>query len=347
MPLRSTVFLLAAPAPIQRQCLCFFLYPPHAISAFRKPGSFLRRATIPQRRQNESLTAAKGNRPFHSSASRHDEAIDNARNHYETLKVSPGASTSEIKKSFYALSKTHHPDVHPAASRPGAAKRFMRISEAYAILSTPTKRAKYDREHMNLAASGSAPPHSAAAAAAHPHRQGSYSSTGPAGGRPASGLSRRRGTFRGPPPSFFRSGGWGAQTGKRRAAHEDSMGGAESSSSSSSYSASDSSGSSGTMGGMGPGQNPFGHGDDVPHFDREGHERTGRHTDRRREARRAADGGPQRVTIEPERGVAGMFFMIGGVLLLSFLGPFVISRLWYGGGGAGRKPKEKGKKGKG
>lgn len=102
------------------------------------------------------------------------------------------------------------------------------------------------------------------------------------------------------------------------------------------------------MGGMGPGQDPFGHRDDVPHFDKEGHQRTGRHNDRRREARRAAwEHGQQRVTVEPERGVAGMFFAISGVLLLSFVGPLAISRLWVG---SGPKRKEKGaekEKGKG
>lgn len=36
------------------------------------------------------------------------------------------------------------------------------------------------------------------------------------GGRPASGLSRRRTAFRGPPPSFYRSGGWGASGAKRK-----------------------------------------------------------------------------------------------------------------------------------
>jgi len=47
----------------------------------------------------------------------------------------------------------------------------------------------------------------------------SFSShTGPAGGRPASGLSRRRTQFRGPPPSFYASGGWGAHSAKRSAA---------------------------------------------------------------------------------------------------------------------------------
>ncbi|KAI1290988.1 hypothetical protein F5Y03DRAFT_52788 [Xylaria venustula] len=317
MPARSAASLLAAPAPIQRQCLNF-LYPTPAPS-FHTPG-FFATSTIPLQKKHNGFSGVNTSlrRPFHSTTVRRDDVIDNARNHYETLKVAPSASAAEIKKSFYTLSKTHHPDLHEASARRAAAKRFMRISEAYSILSSPTKRAKYDRDHMHLAQSQS---HAHAA-----QRKGSYASTGPAGGRPASGLSKRRGTFQGPPPSFFRSGGWGAQGEKRRAAHEESTGGAESS-------------GTGTVGGMGPGQDPFGHRDDVPHFDKEGHQRTGRHSDKRREARRTSvDGSRQRITIEPETGVAGMFFVIGSVLLISFLGPLFISRLWYGGA---RKPKEK------
>ncbi|KAI0544651.1 DnaJ-domain-containing protein [Xylaria curta] len=306
MPARSAVSFLAAPAPIQRQCLCLFLYPPSTLSTLHRPELFPRRTL--SLRQRNTFHRPNGRRPFHSTASRRDDAIDNARNHYETLKVEPTASPADIKKSFYNLSKTHHPDLHEASARRLAAKRFMRISEAYSILSSPTKRSKYDREHMGISPQPS-----------HAPSRGSYASTGPAGGRPASGLSRRRGTFQGPPPSFYRSGGWGAQGEKRRAAHEESTGG---------------------MGGMGPGQDPFGHREDVPHFDKEGHQRTGRHSDKRREARRAAavneDG--QRVAIEPERGVAGMFFAIGGVLLLSFVVPYVASQIWFG---AARKPKEK------
>ncbi|KAI1341361.1 hypothetical protein F5Y15DRAFT_413893 [Xylariaceae sp. FL0016] len=258
---------------------------------------------------------------FHSTNPLRDEAIDNSQNHYETLKLRPGATPAEVKKSFYALSKKHHPDLH--RDNPHAPKRFRRISEAYSVLSVPAKRAAYDRDHLNLSSSSSA-------SHAHQHHRGSYSSTNPAGGRPASGLSKRRGTYQGPPPSFYRSGGWGAHSGKRQAAHEDSTGfGSASSTSSSSTSSSSSSSHGGSAfagGGMGPGQDPFGHRDDVPHFDKEGHERTGRHIDRRRVHRAQADG--QNVNIEPERGAAGMFFVVSGVLMMSFMVPFVASHFW-------------------
>ncbi|KAI8238809.1 hypothetical protein K4K53_004363, partial [Colletotrichum sp. SAR 10_77] len=96
-----------------------------------------------------------------------------AVNHYETLKVAHDASPAEIKKSFYALSKTHHPDHNP--NDPSATRKFHAIAEAYSILGTPAKRSAYDRSLPS----------------SHHHhgaRRGSYhsSSTGPAGGRPAS-----------------------------------------------------------------------------------------------------------------------------------------------------------------
>ncbi|EDN94777.1 hypothetical protein SS1G_10652 [Sclerotinia sclerotiorum 1980 UF-70] len=109
--------------------------------------------------------------PFHSTAIYKDAV----QNHYQTLQVAPNATPAEIKKSFYALSKLHHPDHNP--SDPSASKRFVKISEAWAILGTPAKRQAYDREHhLNAHAH----------VTAHHHPQGSYSSSGPAGGRPAS-----------------------------------------------------------------------------------------------------------------------------------------------------------------
>ncbi|KAI9887573.1 MAG: hypothetical protein M1823_000557 [Watsoniomyces obsoletus] len=107
---------------------------------------------------------------------------------------------------FYNLSKTHHPDHN--RNDPSASQRFVKISEAYAILGSPQKREQYDRQTFRSSSS-----------TISSDRGGSYrSSTGPVGGRPASGLSRRRTQFRGPPPSFYRSGGWGIHARKRQQA---------------------------------------------------------------------------------------------------------------------------------
>ncbi|KAL7622880.1 hypothetical protein AAE478_006559 [Parahypoxylon ruwenzoriense] len=357
MPVRRAACSLRippAPALPPPRCLLLPARPPSSIPTTHNP------------------PAPAATRLFSSTPPRpRDEHIDNARNHYEALNLHPGATPVEIKKSFYALSKAYHPD-HNRTDPHSSARRFMRISEAYSVLSIPAKRAAYDRQHSfpHPSASHSHPhlhPHSHAhggGATTTTAKSPSYSSTGPAGGRPASGLSRRRGVFHGPPPSFFRSGGWGAQAAKRRQAHEESTGSSShlhhpssssphhhhnhpSSSSNSPFSSADigrgtagGGGGGGGIGGMGPGQAPFARGSEVPHFDRASHERTGRRSDRRRAARRAATD-----DIEPERGMAGMFFVIGGVLALSILGPLVISRLWRGGGtGASDRQQERKRK---
>ncbi|KAK8056614.1 hypothetical protein PG993_001841 [Apiospora rasikravindrae] len=267
-------------------------------------------------------------RLFHASRCLRDEDIDRATNHYEALKLPTNASPADIKRSFYALSKTNHPDHN--RSDPAASKRFMRISEAYTTLSSPEKRTRYDRDVLNLHH-----PHES-----HPGRRGgSYSSTAtnPAGGRPASGLSKRRSAFRGPPPSFYRSGGWGAHSAKRSAAHE-TRGPSQR------WNVGDwrrrRSRSNGR--GMGPGQDPFkGSQDDVPHFDREGHERTGRRTEEARMTRRRRMRADGLDAIEVERGAMGMFFVIGGILLTSFLVPLGIYRIFWGSKTKDQKKKAK------
>lgn len=234
------------------------------------------------------------------------------------------------RRSYYALSKAHHPDHNPSDPA-GAGRRFMRISEAYAVLGHVDKRARYDRDVMARAAARQ--PRSAP--------RGSYSSTGPAGGRPASGLSRRRGTFQGPPPSFFRSGGWGAHGAKRRAAHEESTGGAgggEGAASAPRSASGRSNSASGTRGsvpeggaaatwpGMGPGQNPYGRNGEVPHFDRDGHKRTWQRADERR-ARRRDD---RDVSFVPDLSATAGFIAVFGALFFGLAAPALLVSGWAG-----------------
>ncbi len=63
--------------------------------------------------------------------------------YYRTLGVPRGASQAEIKKAFRKLARESHPDRHPGDS--GAERRFKEINEANAVLSDPSKRAKYDQ----------------------------------------------------------------------------------------------------------------------------------------------------------------------------------------------------------
>ena len=66
------------------------------------------------------------------------------RDYYLRLKISPKATTKEIKASFRRLARQHHPDLNP--DNPEAAESFKAISEAYDTLSDPLKRRLYDRD---------------------------------------------------------------------------------------------------------------------------------------------------------------------------------------------------------
>lgn len=113
---------------------------------------------------------------------------------------------------FYTLSKKYHPDLHPDDKT--SSQKFVAVSEAYHILGQPEKRQKYDREHIQ--SRGSSEHSSIFRPGSHSGHTARQDRTGP-GGRPASGLSRRRTQFRGPPPSFYQSGGYGANSAKRKA----------------------------------------------------------------------------------------------------------------------------------
>ncbi|KID80290.1 Heat shock protein DnaJ, partial [Metarhizium brunneum ARSEF 3297] len=262
-------------------------------------------------------------RRFHASLTR---ASDFAKqNHYERLGIHHDASPGEIKKSFYLLSKSHHPDVNPA---PGAAQNFSLLSEAYNVLSDASRRAQYDRDvlrlhhphHHHHHASPPAGSYHSTTAHQHQHQHQHH-----AGGRPPSGLSKRRGTFRGPPPSFYRSGGWGAHADKRRQAHEESTATSTSSSARGDPWKHFHQAPGQAQGGMGPGSSPFGAGrpdDDVPHFDRRAHARTHQRQDERRHERRRAMGDDD-VEFEPQTSLAGHFFIIMGILAATMVAPLV------------------------
>ena len=65
------------------------------------------------------------------------------RDYYEVLGLSKGASDDDIKKAYRRIAKECHPDLHPDDK--AAEARFKEANEAYAVLSDPDKKAKYDQ----------------------------------------------------------------------------------------------------------------------------------------------------------------------------------------------------------
>jgi curved DNA-binding protein CbpA len=60
---------------------------------------------------------------------------------YAELGVSRDASSEEIRRAYRQVARRHHPDVN---RDPGGPKRFAAAARAYAILSDPAARARYD-----------------------------------------------------------------------------------------------------------------------------------------------------------------------------------------------------------
>lgn len=243
---------------------------------------------------------------FHTTSAWRSESAS----YYKTLGIDPSASAGDVKtyamkyvavyraltqrRQFYSLSKTHHPDHN--ANDPQASERFVKISEAYAVLGSPQKRERYDRDIQDAQESSRS----------HAHRGSHSSSSTPFGSRPGSGLSRRRTQFKGPPPSFYRSGGWGAQGSKRHAQAEGS-------------------GSAGTGdpigGGFGPGRGQAGF-NDVPHFNREGHHHTQEQQDQRRRKRLEEES----VGFAEGGSVLFQFLLITAVVTFAFSIPVLFDR---------------------
>lgn len=66
-------------------------------------------------------------------------------NYYEILGVDNSATSGDIRKAYRKLALRWHPDKNPDNSEE-AAEKFSKISDAYEVLSDPTKRRKYDQQ---------------------------------------------------------------------------------------------------------------------------------------------------------------------------------------------------------
>jgi molecular chaperone DnaJ len=67
------------------------------------------------------------------------------RDYYDILGVKKSASNEDIKKAYRGLALRYHPDRVSQEKKKDSEDKFKEISEAYAILSDPQKRALYDQ----------------------------------------------------------------------------------------------------------------------------------------------------------------------------------------------------------
>ncbi len=72
--------------------------------------------------------------------------MDDPIDHYETLQISSNAEPETVHRVYRMLAQRFHPDNRET----GNATRFREVTEAYQILSDPTRRAQYDVAYERL-----------------------------------------------------------------------------------------------------------------------------------------------------------------------------------------------------
>ena len=77
-------------------------------------------------------------------------------NYYDVLGVGPSASLDDIKRSFRNLAMKHHPDRNKNSEE--SRQRFMKIVEAYEVLSDEQSRRRYDGASTDPTPSAWTPP---------------------------------------------------------------------------------------------------------------------------------------------------------------------------------------------
>jgi hypothetical protein len=66
------------------------------------------------------------------------------RNYYQTLGAPASAAQKEITRAYRRRARQFHPDLQPPERKQWAVKQMQQLNEAYAVLSDPAQRARYD-----------------------------------------------------------------------------------------------------------------------------------------------------------------------------------------------------------
>ncbi|XP_067629650.1 dnaJ-like protein 60 [Eurosta solidaginis] len=93
--------------------------------------------------QNTHLSINQYWKLLHTAVRQHSS--QNGETFYDILRVRNDCSNQEIRNAFVQLSKKFHPDVKGIKSDPKETAQFVKISEAYQILSKPQTRSAYDQ----------------------------------------------------------------------------------------------------------------------------------------------------------------------------------------------------------
>ena len=73
------------------------------------------------------------------------KTVDDPKDYYEILQISPNAEPETIHRVYRLLAQRYHPDAGEGASE----TKFRSVVEAYQVLSDPQERARYDVVHTN------------------------------------------------------------------------------------------------------------------------------------------------------------------------------------------------------
>ncbi|CAF1166955.1 unnamed protein product [Rotaria sordida] len=92
---------------------------------------------------NIIISTFQPHRSFVLTKYRYKQPDINARNYYDLLGIERTATQKEIRKAFLKLSKEYHPDSNAADK--SLHEKFVKINEAFSILSKQSTRTTYDQ----------------------------------------------------------------------------------------------------------------------------------------------------------------------------------------------------------